>query len=156
MTDIEFVLEAPVHVSVSHPCATEIRKPLILWTYKDTARLLYTVSYHQIWHASSFIIFFLYLFSSASTHVFSCSSHSHLLLTSLPLTFLLASVFFKCVAPYWTPTLRKEHRLRAFENRYWREYLDLRGTKWREAGENRIMHILFGWSNQGRWIGREM
>jgi hypothetical protein len=39
----------------------------------------------------------------------------------------------------WSVTLREEHRLRVFEKRVLREYLDLRGRKWQETGEDRIM-----------------
>jgi hypothetical protein len=35
--------------------------------------------------------------------------------------------------------LREEHRLRVFENRVLGEYLDLRGRKWQEDGEDCIM-----------------
>jgi hypothetical protein len=39
----------------------------------------------------------------------------------------------------WSHTLREEHRLRVFENRVLREYLDLRGRKGQEAEEDCIM-----------------
>jgi len=36
----------------------------------------------------------------------------------------------------WSLTLREEQRLRVFENRLLRRILNLRGKKWREAGED--------------------
>jgi hypothetical protein len=39
-------------------------------------------------------------------------------------------------------TLREEHRLRMFENRLLGEYLDLRGRKWREVGEDLIISFI--------------
>jgi len=39
----------------------------------------------------------------------------------------------------WSLTLKEEHRLMVFEDRALREYLDPRGSKWREAGEDCIM-----------------
>jgi hypothetical protein len=64
----------------------------------------------------------------------------------------------------WSLTLRNKHTLRVLRTGRWGEYLDLRGRKWREAGEDYIMRnfitctlhqILLGWSSQGgqnRWV----
>jgi hypothetical protein len=58
----------------------------------------------------------------------------------------------------WSLTLREEQRLRVFENRLLRRILNLRGKKWREAGEDFIMRsfmtctlhqILLASRNQG-------
>jgi hypothetical protein len=58
----------------------------------------------------------------------------------------------------WSLTLREENRLRVFENRILKEYLDLRGMKQQENGESCTMRsfifctppqILLGESNQG-------
>jgi hypothetical protein len=39
----------------------------------------------------------------------------------------------------WSLTLGEEHRLRTARMGCWREYLDLRGKKWQDAGEGSIM-----------------
>jgi hypothetical protein len=36
-------------------------------------------------------------------------------------------------------TLKEEYRMKVFEDRVLRDYLDLRGKKWCEVGENCIM-----------------
>jgi hypothetical protein len=49
-------------------------------------------------------------------------------------TIILPSVLYDCET--WALILREEHRLKVFEKRVLEEYLDLRGMKWWEAGEN--------------------
>jgi hypothetical protein len=82
----------------------------------------------------------------------------------ISLTFILMRVSSSHVCETWSLALREEHRLRVFENRVLRKYLDLKGRKM-DRGENCIMmnfmtcnlhQILLGWLNQGRWGGRDM
>jgi hypothetical protein len=62
----------------------------------------------------------------------------------------------------WPLTLREEHRLRVFENRVLKEYLDLRGMRWRENRGSCTMRniiicthpqISLGKSRRMRWAG---
>ena len=46
-----------------------------------------------------------------------------------------------CGCESWSLTLREERRLRAFENGVLRNYLALRGTRYRVNGENYIKRI---------------
>jgi hypothetical protein len=70
---------------------------------------------------------------------------------------IIISAAALCRCENWSLTLRNEHKL-CLRTGCWVEYLDLRGTKWREVIKNWIMrslimcslhHILLGWSNKG-------
>ena len=69
-----------------------------------------------------------------------------------------------CGCETWSLTLREEHRLRVFENKYLGRYLGLRKTKLQENGESYIMlsymHCILrltylGVLNQGDWDGQD-
>jgi hypothetical protein len=52
-------------------------------------------------------------------------------------TIILPVVLYGCKT--WSVMLREELRFRVFEKGSWGEYLDPRGKKWLEAGEDCIM-----------------
>jgi hypothetical protein len=85
-------------------------------------------AYHNILHL---------IILTKLTEVNKLSNFSELLqLSRVTKTTILAVVMYGCET--WSVALREEHRLRVFENRALREYLDLKGRK-TDRGENRIM-----------------
>jgi hypothetical protein len=67
---------------------------------------------------------------------------SHLLHKSLNIKmYKTIALLVSCGCETWSLTLRKERRLRVFENRVLRECLDLREGKWQDTGEVFIMRI---------------
>jgi len=91
---------------------------------------------------------------------------SHLLSKNLKIkiyeTIILPVVLCGCET--WSLILREQHRL-CLRAGCWGEYLDLRGRKWWEVGEDHIMRslttcmlhqILLGWPTQEWWNGQGM
>jgi hypothetical protein len=92
---------------------------------------------------------------------------SHLLSTNVKIkiykTIILPVVLNGCET--WSLTLRVEIDCGCLRTGCLGEYLDLRGIKWQEVGENCVIRscmvctlspVLLGWSKQGRWDGRGM
>jgi hypothetical protein len=52
---------------------------------------------------------------------------------------LLCPMLWNHLVDFVWSLLREEQRLRVVQKYHWGEYLDLRGSKWQETGENYIM-----------------
>jgi len=58
-----------------------------------------------------------------------------------------------CGCETWSLTLKKEHRLRVFQNGCSGKYLELRGRKWQKAGEDCIVRVFVTFTLQEILLG---